>query len=80
MAKTGLEVWFREDIENSLLAVYAAMITTAANVSEDKPQSAAYRRGFEDALKCIATSFGFRRLVQGITSLPERTEPPYLQP
>jgi hypothetical protein len=76
----GLEVWFREDIENRLLAAYVEMQAIARNVSTDTPQTMAYCRGFEDALKCVATSFGVRLLLQRTSSFPEVIELPSLAP
>ena len=67
----GLQAWYREDIENSLLAIYATMRTTAA-VLEDNALSLAYCQGFETALKCIARAFGIAVLPQGMPSLAER--------
>jgi hypothetical protein len=50
----GLRLWFRDEIENALLGVFAAM--SAASGSED----ANYRRGFLDALRSVALVFGVR--------------------
>jgi hypothetical protein len=74
VSEMGLQIWFREDIENSLLAVYTVMQATAATTSGNNAHSADYCRGFEDALKCVAMSFGVKLLSQGI--VPEATQSP----
>ena len=74
----GLEVWFREDIENRLLAAHVEMQAITTSISTDTPQAMAYCRGFEDALKCVATSFGVRLLLQRPPSFPEVIELPSL--
>lgn len=61
MSEMGLQIWFREDIENSLLAVYTTMQATVTAL-ENNGQSSAYCQGFENALKCVAMSFGVRLL------------------
>jgi hypothetical protein len=71
VSEMGLQIWFREDIENSLLAVYTTMQATVTALENDG-QSRAYCQGFEDALKCVAMSFGVRLLSNGIVSLPQR--------
>lgn len=70
MSEMGLQIWFREDIENSLLAVYETMHATTAAL-ENNDQSGAYRKGFEDALKCVAMSFGVKLLSKEIVSPPQ---------
>ena len=67
----GLQVWYREDIENSLLAVYAATRTTAS-VLGDSALSQAYCQGFEAALKCVARAFGIATLQYGMFCRGER--------
>lgn len=74
MSEMGLQIWFREDIENSLRAVYTVMQATAATASEDNAHSEDYCRGFEDALKCVAMSFGVKLSSQKIGSVPEITQ------
>jgi hypothetical protein len=45
-----LEIWFRGDLQNLLLAVQEA--------SEQAGGGSEYRRGFEDAIKALALAFG----------------------
>lgn len=71
MSEMGLQIWFREDIENNLLAVYETMQATTTAL-ENNDQSGAYCQGFEDALKCVAASFGIKLVPKGIVSLPQR--------
>ena len=66
-----IQMWFREDIEHSLLAVYAVMQATTTNASEKDAQSADYCQGFEDALKCVAASFGIKLFSDGVGPAPE---------
>ncbi len=52
----GIEMWFKDDIRNILLAVNASSATTARLV--DHPQVAAYRLGYQEALGAVALACG----------------------
>jgi hypothetical protein len=49
-----LRLWFRDEIENALLGVFAAMASASGAEGSD------YRRGFVDALRAVALVFGVR--------------------
>ena len=46
----GLDIWFRDDIRNVLLAARQTMLATGGDGE--------YRRGFEAALVTLALAFG----------------------
>ena len=48
----SLRVYFRDEIENALLGVFAAMASASGAEGSD------YRRGFVDALRSVALVFG----------------------
>jgi len=50
------KLWLTEDIQNGLIAVYAAH--AAALAEDDRPETRSYRRGFATALASIALAFG----------------------
>jgi len=52
----GLGVWFREEILNALSAVDDANWDVAQHI--DAPEMRLYRKGFEAAIKAVATAFG----------------------
>jgi hypothetical protein len=56
MTTQGLRVWFRDEIEASLLAVDGANRDIAQHITT--PEMALYRRGFEAAIEAVARSFG----------------------
>jgi len=66
----GLQVWYREDIENNLCAIHTAMRSTVT-VLEDTTLSLVYCQGFEAALKSVARAFGVTMLPQGMLSMSE---------
>jgi len=49
-----LRLWFRDEIENGLTGVFAAMASASAAEGSD------YRRGFVDALRAVGLVFGVR--------------------
>ena len=55
----GLDLWFREDVARIIGATFAAMEASAGSVAPaDVAHAAAYRQGFEDALRAVAVGFG----------------------
>ena len=56
----GLDLWFREDIENALRAAEAASAATVAVLGETgNPEVVrAYRQGYRAALAVVAQAFG----------------------
>ena len=57
----GLDVWFREDVLNALLAADQASAATVAAVGNDVLDPAtvrAFRQGFRAALVTVALAFG----------------------
>ena len=72
----GLDLWFREDIENALRAAEVASAATVAVLGErGNPEVVwAYRQGYRAALAVVAQAFGipFR--------LPQPSDRPALQP
>lgn len=54
--KSGIEVWFKEDIENIILAVDQANRDVAKHI--DTPGMAMCRMGFEAALEAVSATFG----------------------
>ena len=55
----ALDVWFRDDV----LRILGAVVTgvggaTAANKPLDEQYAAAYRQGFEDAVRAVGVGFG----------------------
>ncbi len=50
----GLDLWFRADVARILQATNEAMSETAAEGAVDP----AYQRGFQSALRAVATAFG----------------------
>lgn len=55
----GLDLWFRDDV----LRILGAVVTgvggaTAANKPLDEQYAAAYRQGFEDAVRAVGVGFG----------------------
>ena len=56
MTQTGLRVWFRDEIENALLAVNTSNEAIAKHVNT--PEMALYQLGFATAIKAVAVAFG----------------------
>lgn len=54
----GLDIWFREDIENALLAANESCRLTAESVGVGDPLDRAYLKGYRAALSTIALAFG----------------------
>lgn len=55
----GLDLWFRDDVMRILGAVCAGMGgAVTANRPLDEEYAAAYRQGFEDAVRAVAVGFG----------------------
>lgn len=66
----GLDLWFKPDVARILASIWETMQATSAAtqpgagnsdgsiVSGDARVAAAYRRGFEDALRAVGVAFG----------------------
>lgn len=57
----SLEVWFKEDIRNTLLALNETSSNTHAQMVAlcgDSASSESYRAGYGDALRAVAIAFG----------------------
>lgn len=74
MDKTKLQIWSPEDIKHALQAVYTTMEATAANF-EHNARSDIYYQGFEDALHCVAKSFGIELSMPGDARVSKNAEP-----
>lgn len=55
---SGLNVWFRDDVKNTLSAIDAANAELFEAI--DTPEMRLYRQGYQAALRAIAEAFGFR--------------------
>jgi hypothetical protein len=58
--QTGLRMWFRDEIRNALLSVYAS--GSARSACDMGPESEAFQRGFTAALIAVGLNFGIGRL------------------
>jgi hypothetical protein len=65
--------WFREDIDNILLAFQTVMLAAVAASSEDRGRLSDYDQGFEDALRCAAKSLRVRLSPKNGPSLGDAT-------
>ena len=54
----GLGIWFRDGIENILLAIDEANLDMVSRF--DAPEVRIYRQGFAAAISAVATAFGVR--------------------
>jgi hypothetical protein len=54
----GLGIWFRDGIENILLAIDEANLDMVSRF--DAPEVRIYRQGFAAAISSVATAFGIR--------------------
>jgi len=54
----GLGIWFRDGIENVLLAIDEANLDMVSRF--DTPEVRIYRQGFAAAISAVATAFGIR--------------------
>lgn len=55
----GLDMWFREDVQRILASALEVQRNAASAMPAlDEKASAAYQRGFVDALKSVAVAFG----------------------
>ncbi|UCC89047.1 MAG: hypothetical protein JSV81_06995 [Anaerolineales bacterium] len=57
-SNSGLNVWFRNDVQNALRAVESANAGLFEIVST--PEMELYRQGYEAALRAVAEAFGIR--------------------
>jgi len=68
----GLDIWFKEDIANALIAADEAASATAAALSEvtnDPERLRTYREGYRAALTTLALAFGISPLA--VMTAPE---------
>jgi hypothetical protein len=56
--ETGLGIWFKDGIENILLAIDEANLDMVSRF--DAPEVRIYRQGFAAAISAVATAFGIR--------------------
>jgi len=54
----GLGIWFKDGIENILLAIDEANLDMVSHF--DAPEVRIYRQGFAAAISAVATAFGIR--------------------
>jgi len=54
----GLSIWFRDGIEDILLAIDEANLDMVSRF--DTPEMRIYRQGFAAAISAVATAFGIR--------------------
>jgi hypothetical protein len=54
----GLGIWFKDGIENTLLAIDEANLDMVSRF--DAPEVRIYRHGFAAAISAVATAFGIR--------------------
>lgn len=54
----GLGIWFKDEIEDILLAIDEANLDMASRF--DTPEVRIYRQGFTAAISAVATAFGIR--------------------
>ena len=69
----SLDVWFRDDIRNALVAVDSANLDIASVV--DTPEVRIYRRGYEAAIRAVAAAFGIQMKVQPPGLVPDQGRP-----
>jgi len=70
MEERGLGIWFRDGIENVLLAIDEANLDMVSRF--DAPEVRIYRQGFAAAINAVATAFGLslhKKLPAGIDTL-----------
>jgi len=56
--KSGIGVWFKEEIENTICAVDLANKDVAQHIVT--PEMQMYRLGYEAAIEALATAFGVK--------------------
>jgi hypothetical protein len=52
----GLKIWFRDEIQNTLVAVDMANLDLFSSI--DSPEMQMYRRGYVAAMRAVAAAFG----------------------
>jgi hypothetical protein len=57
-SSSGLDVWFKEDIQNALKAVDSANAELFKVINT--PEMRLYRQGYEAAIRAVAEAFGIR--------------------
>ncbi len=75
----SLDIWFREDVQNALMAADEASATTAAAlraVTSDPQYLRAYRQGYRAALATIAVAFGLGHAAGNLRRTPDETLEP----
>lgn len=59
----GLKVWFRDEIQNTLIAIDTANQDLVSNI--DSAEIQIYRKGYAAAIRAIAAAFGIPYPPQG---------------
>jgi hypothetical protein len=55
----GLDIWFPQDVARILAATHETMVASINATAPANPDvTAAYRKGFADALRAVAIAFG----------------------
>lgn len=57
-SSSGLDVWFKDDIKNTLRAIDSANAEVFNTIDTSEMQL--YRQGYEAAIRAIAEAFGIR--------------------
>lgn len=65
----GLGIWFKDGIENVLLAIDEANLDMVSRF--DAPEVRIYRQGFSAAISAVATAFGIRYVPSQIAGRAE---------
>lgn len=58
-SNSGLNVWFKDDVQNALRAVESANAGLFEIINT--PEMQLYRQGYEAALRAVAEAFGIRQ-------------------
>jgi hypothetical protein len=72
----ALDIYFRDDIANALMAADEASASTAAalhNVTSDPQYLRAYRQGYRAALATVACAFGLGQASSNLRRVPDET-------
>jgi len=71
----SLDVWFKDDIRNTLRALDATSAVTTFRMATNS-RDAAYRQGYADAMRAVALAFGIEtRNTHGETEIVVRSVP-----
>jgi len=70
----GLKIWFRDEIQNTLVAVDMANLDLFTSI--DSPDVQMYRRGYAAAIRAVAAAFGLSYSPQIDQARPQVVESP----